>query len=184
MYQEIERQTREAVEELLSVARLREGDVFVVGCSTSEVAGQKIGTGSTPEIAAAILRGLYPPLKERGLYLAAQCCEHLNRALILERAAAERYRLEQVNAVPQLHAGGAFAMAVRAALDDPVAVEELHVARAGMDIGNTLIGMHLARVAIPVRVGVRRIGEAALVCARVRPKYVGGERAAYDPALR
>lgn len=154
MLDDIRRQTRSAILQLLEIARPRPQDIVVVGCSSSEVAGRRIGSTSSPEIAGAIFEGLYPVLQERELFLAAQCCEHLNRALIVERAAAERYRLEIVNAVPQPKAGGSFAAAAYAAFADPVAVEEVR-AVCGMDIGGTLIGMHLARVAVPVRAGQR-----------------------------
>lgn len=183
MYDEIGQAVKAALAELLEIAKLQEGDVLVVGCSTSEVGGHKIGSYSNTEIAAAILGGLYPALQERGIFLAAQCCEHLNRAIILERAAARHYGLEPVNVVPQPKAGGSFATAAYGAFQDPVAVEEIHVAKAGMDIGDTLIGMHMAKVAVPVRLGVKKIGEANLVCARTRPKFIGGVRAHYDESL-
>ena len=182
MLDDIRRQTRSAILQLLEIARPRPQDIGVVGCSSSEVAGRRIGSTSSPEIAGAIFEGLYPVLQERELFLAAQCCEHLNRALIVERAAAERYRLEIVNAVPQPKAGGSFAAAAYAAFADPVAVEEVR-AVCGMDIGGTLIGMHLARVAVPVRLDSGRIGEASLICARTRPKFIGGARAQYDDRL-
>ena len=182
MLDDIRRQTRSAILQLLEIARPRPQDIVVVGCSSSEVAGRRIGSTSSPEIAGAIFEGLYPVLQERELFLAAQCCEHLNRALIVERAAAERYRLEIVNAVPQPKAGGCFAAAAYAAFADPVAVEEVR-AVGGMDIGGTLIGMHLARVAVPVRLDSGRIGEASLICARTRPKFIGGARAQYDDRL-
>ncbi len=182
MYEEIAEQTKTAVSELLKVANLKEGDLFVVGCSSSEVGGHKIGTDSNEEIANSVFGAVYPLLKEKGIYLAAQCCEHLNRALILEGAAAERYRLPAVNVVPQPKAGGSFATAAYRTFEDPVAVEEIR-ARAGMDIGDTLIGMHLEPVAVPVRVSLKRIGEANLVCARCRPRFIGGERAHYDERL-
>ena len=182
MLDDIRRQTRSAILQLLEIARPRPQDIVVVGCSSSEVAGRRIGSTSSPEIAGAIFEGLYPVLQERELFLAAQCCEHLNRALIVERAAAERYRREIVNAVPQPKAGGSFAAAAYAAFADPVAVEEVR-AVCGMDIGGTLIGMHLARVAVPVRLDSGRIGEASLICARTRPKFIGGARAQYDDRL-
>ncbi len=182
MLDDIRRQTRSAILQLLEIALPRPQDIVVVGCSSSEVAGRRIGSTSSPEIAGAIFEGLYPVLQERELFLAAQCCEHLNRALIVERAAAERYRLEIVNAVPQPKAGGSFAAAAYAAFADPVAVEEVR-AVCGMDIGGTLIGMHLARVAVPVRLDSGRIGEASLICARTRPKFIGGARAQYDDRL-
>jgi uncharacterized protein (TIGR01440 family) len=182
MLNEIEKQARMAVTHLLDVARLKSGDIMVVGCSSSEICGKKIGSASSEETANAVFGAIYPVLKEKGIYLAAQCCEHLNRAIILEEAAAEKYRLPIVNAVPQPKAGGSFATAAYRAFEHPVAVESVQ-AHAGMDIGDTLIGMHLRPVAVPVRLDVKKIGEANLVCARTRPKYIGGERAHYDPEL-
>ena len=179
---EIEEQSRTALTELLDIAGLHAGQILVIGCSTSEIAGQKIGTGGNGELAAAVFAGIYPVLKEKGIFLAAQCCEHLNRALIIERRAAEEYGLEQVNAVPRLCAGGSFAAAAYAGFDEPVAAEHIR-AHAGMDIGSTLIGMHLRPVAVPVRLSVCKIGEAPLVCARTRPKFIGGSRAVYDEKL-
>ncbi len=179
MYEELAAEAETAVRELLEVARMKENGLFVVGCSSSEIGGHKIGSFSNPEIADAVFGAIYPLLKERKIFLAAQCCEHLNRALILERAAAEYYRLPVVNVVPQPKAGGSFATAAWHAFEEPVAVEEIR-AQAGIDIGDTLIGMHLRPVAVPVRVSVRKVGEANLVCARTRPKFIGGERAHYD----
>lgn len=181
-FEDIRNQARQAAIELLDAAKLVPGDLFVVGCSTSEVAGQTIGTGSSLDVAAALCDGLLPVLNERGVYLAAQCCEHLNRAVILEREAAEKAGLETVNVVPQLKAGGAFATTVYSRLNAPVAVEEVR-AKAGLDIGGTLIGMQLARVAVPVRLSVTQIGEARILCARTRPKFIGGVRALYDETL-
>lgn len=170
--------------ELCACAKLHPGDLVVIGCSSSEVGGHKIGTDSSPEIARQILEGILPVLQENGLYLAAQCCEHLGRALILERAAAERYHLPPVNVIPQPKAGGSFATAAFQAFSEPVAVESLQAqAAAGMDIGGTLIGMHLRPVAVPVRLSSRSLGEAVLLAARTRPKFVGGSRAVYDPNL-
>lgn len=178
----IEQQAYEAAREFLEAAKLRTGQILVVGCSTSEVGGAKIGTYSSPELAEAVFAGIYQAVKEAGAYLAAQCCEHLNRALILEEAAAEIYGYEMVNVVPQPKAGGSFATAAYKCFEHPVAVEHIK-AHAGMDIGDTLIGMHLKDVAVPVRISVKSIGEAHLVCARTRAKYIGGERAKYDEKL-
>ena len=175
----IKQQAKTAVRELLDVAKLRRGDVLVVGCSSSEVVGARIGKGSSAEAADAILAGIAPVLEEQGIYLAAQCCEHLNRALIMERTTAEKYGYEPVWVKPQPKAGGSFATAVWESMDDPVAVEEIK-AHAGMDIGATLIGMHLRRVAVPVRLSLNHIGQAPLVCARTRPAYIGGPRAQYQ----
>ncbi len=179
MKAQIREQVAAAIEELLQVANLQPGDILVVGCSSSEVLGEKIGTGSSMEVAAALLDGILPRLRERGVYLAAQCCEHLNRAIILETEAARAYGLEPVNVVPQPKAGGSFATTAWQRMVAPVAVESVR-AHAGMDIGGTLIGMHLRPVAVPVRLATRQIGEAVLLAARTRPKFIGGVRACYD----
>ncbi len=173
-------QVEQAARHLGEVAGLSPGQILVVGCSTSEVRGHKIGTASNLEVAEAVYRGLEPVVRERQLFLAVQCCEHLNRALVVERAAAERYNLEVVWVVPHLRAGGALATVALGKLDDPVVVEAV-AAHAGMDIGDTLIGMHLRRVAVPVRYEPRRVGQAHLTMARTRPRLIGGERARYAP---
>ena len=175
---EIRMQAEQAIKDLLAVAKLRPGDLLVIGCSSSEIVGQRIGKGSSMEAAEAVWEGIVPILSEQGIRLAAQCCEHLNRALIVERETAEKYGYEPVNVRPWAHAGGSFATAVWEHMEDPVAVEHIR-AHAGMDIGDTLIGMHLRDVAVPVRLKVKKIGQANLVCARTRPKYIGGERARY-----
>ena len=151
----------------------------MIGCSSSEIVGKRIGKGSSMEAAQAVFAGIYPVLKEKGIQLAVQCCEHLNRALILERETAEKRGYEIVNVMPQPHAGGSFAVTAWNAFASPVAVEAVQ-AEAGMDIGRTLIGMHLRRVAVPVRTSIDRIGEAIVICARTRPKYIGGPRAIYQ----
>lgn len=184
MYEELRQAAETAARELADAARLEAGDILVVGCSSSEIGGHRIGTDSNVDIADAVFSGIYGVLKEKNIYLAAQCCEHLNRALILEKEAAKAYGLEPVNVVPQKKAGGSFSTAAYAAFCHPVAVEEMHCAKAGMDIGDTLIGMHMAKVAVPVRLSVKKIGDANLVCARVRPKFIGGERAHYDENLK
>lgn len=168
-----------AAKELLEVAGLEPGELLVVGCSTSEVAGAGIGTFSSPELAEVVFGGIYQATQEADVYLAAQCCEHLNRALILEKEAALRYGYEVVNVMPQPKAGGSFATAAYKAFENPVAVERIR-AHGGIDIGDTLIGMHLRDVAVPVRIRIREIGDAHVVCARTRPKYIGGSRAVYD----
>lgn len=183
MIEQIKKEARTALEELLKVANLEKGDIIVVGCSTSEVMGEKVGTFSSLEVGRALVETLYPLVKERGCYLAAQCCEHLNRAVIIEREAARLWGLERVNAKPQLHAGGAFALSLWDTLDEPCAVEKVSAA-AGMDIGSVLIGMQLRPVAVPVRTSVDTIGKARLTVARTRPKFVGGERALYLDELR
>ncbi len=168
-----------AAKELLELAQPQENQILVVGCSTSEVGGAGIGTFSSPDLAEVVFGGVYQATQEAGIYLAAQCCEHLNRAVILEKEAVERYGYEAVNVVPQPKAGGSFATAAYKAFEHPVAVEHVR-AHAGLDIGDTLIGMHLREVAVPVRIRTKQIGDAHVVCARTRPKFIGGERAVYD----
>lgn len=165
--------------ELMDIAKPEAGDICVVGCSSSEIAGKRIGKASSPEIAQAVLDGILPVLKESGVYLAAQCCEHLNRALVLERVAARMYGYEEVYAVPQPDAGGAFSAAAYSAFSDPVVVEWIN-ASCGIDIGGTLIGMHLKAVAVPLRLSIDKVGEATINCARTRPKYIGGARTKYE----
>lgn len=178
-YTQLTAQARQATEELLEAAHLETGDIFVVGCSSSEIMGGHIGHDSSIEAAAAVLAGVLPPLQEQGVYLAAQCCEHLNRAIVLEREAAKAYGCQIVAAIPQPHAGGSWATSCWRAFKDPVLVEEVRAA-AGMDIGGTLIGMHLRRVAVPVRLSLDHIGQAILLCARTRPPFIGGARAVYS----
>jgi len=177
---DIEKACFEAAEELCSVAKAKAGDIFVVGCSSSEITGGKIGTASSPETAEAVIRGLRRAREPRGIYLAAQCCEHLNRAIIVERAAVPGAYC--VNVVPQPKAGGSFATAAYKHFKDPVALESI-AADLGLDIGGTLIGMHLKPVAVPVRLSVKNVGEAILLAARTRPKFIGGCRAVYDEDL-
>lgn len=183
MYEEITQQARQAVTELIDIAGLKRGDLFVIGCSSSEIVGERIGKGSSMEAAQAVFDGVYPVLKERGIYIAAQCCEHLNRALILQAEATEKFGYEPVNIRPWTHAGGSFATTVWERLAQPVAVEHIR-AKAGLDIGATLIGMHLKEVAVPVRLSIKQIGEAPIICARTRPRFIGGERARYVDALK
>ena len=174
--------------ELCDIAKVREGGIVVVGCSSSEVSGGVIGHDSSPDIAAAVYRGSSSVLTERKLYLAAQCCEHLNRAIVVEREAVAAalavaplgltvYR--EVNAVPQPKAGGSFGTCAYRSMKDPVVLDGI-AADAGMDIGGTLIGMHLKKVAVPVRLSVKKIGCADILAARTRIPFTGGGRAVYD----
>ncbi|MBE6529606.1 MAG: TIGR01440 family protein [Ruminococcaceae bacterium] len=175
----IAKQGVRAFEELIEVAGLTKGQILVVGCSSSEIVGETIGKGSSFETANELFEAIYPVLKEKGIFLAAQCCEHLNRALIVERECAEKYGLDPVCVVPYPKAGGSFATAAWRHFEAPVAVEHIR-AHAGIDIGGVLIGMHLREVAVPVRLSVKKIGEASILCARTRPKLIGGERAKYE----
>lgn len=173
----IKQECENAVNELIEVARLKKGNIMVIGCSTSEVLGAKIGTNSDPDTAKNIFDGIYGVLKKKGIYLAVQCCEHLNRAIVVERDACPY--AEEVNVIPQKKAGGSLATVAYTAFKNPIVIEEIK-ADAGLDIGNTLIGMHLKKVAVPVRLSTPKIGNAPLVAARVRPKFIGGVRAIYD----
>jgi len=178
---QVRQQAAAAASELAEAAHLRRGQIVVVGCSTSEVVGHQVGSWSTPEVAGAIFEGLNSVFGPMGVYIAAQCCEHLNRAIIVEHEAVPT--LDIVNVVPQPKAGSSFATAVYKACRHPVAVEEIR-ADAGLDIGGTLIGMHLKKVAVPVRLAQNHIGSAILLAARTRPKFIGGDRAVYDEALK
>lgn len=175
-------QAESATRELIEKTGLKKGDLLVVGCSSSEVCGDKIGSNSSIETADAVFGAIYRVACEKGVFLAAQCCEHLNRAIIIEEEYAKKYNLETVNVVPQPKAGGSFATKAYKEFKNAVAVEEIK-ADAGMDIGDTLIGMHLKKVAVPLRISVKKIGCANLVCARTRPKFIGGSRANYNEDL-
>ncbi|MBR3592775.1 MAG: TIGR01440 family protein [Clostridia bacterium] len=183
MLSNIKTQAKQAVTELIEISKIKSGDILVIGCSSSEIMGGDIGKASSMDAAKAVFDGIYPILKEKGIYLAAQCCEHLNRAIIIEQSAAEKFNLEIVNVMPQPKAGGSFATTVWQNMEHPVAVEHIK-ASAGLDIGNTLIGMHLKEVAVPVRLSINKIGKAPIVCARTRPKFIGGERAHYCEDLK
>lgn len=166
------------LDEFAQQASLKKGQLFIVGCSTSEVKGEKIGTAGGIEIAQALYAPLAKFAEKHQLYLAFQGCEHINRGLTMERAAAERYSLEEVAVVPVVKAGGSMSTYAYRQLEEAVVVEEAQ-GHAGVDIGQTLIGMHLKKVAVPVRTSVKLIGEAVVTVAKTRPKLIGGERAVY-----
>lgn len=176
---ELYNQAYSAAKELIETANLKSGDLVVIGCSTSEVIGERIGTSGTLETAQQIVNGLLDAFTPLGIHIAAQCCEHLNRALVIEKDEAVKRNYEEVLVVPHPHAGGSFGTAVYHTFENPVMVEEIK-ADAGIDIGNTLIGMHLKRVAVPVRLKNNVIGKATLNAARTRAKLIGGERAKYE----
>lgn len=182
MLEKISSDIKAVLDEFLPLAKLKEGSVIVLGFSTSEAGGGLIGQHSSLEVADAVYSVLYTELKNKGIYLAAQCCEHLNRALVVEAELALKLNLEVVNAVPQLHAGGASAVTAYSTFENPVVVEHIR-ADAGIDIGGTLIGMHLKEVAVPVHTSQKTVGSATVLCARVRPKFIGGERAVYNNDL-
>lgn len=176
----VRQQVALAAGELIRTAALMPGQLLVVGCSTSEVAGSRIGSAGSLEVAKAVLEPLWAVTQDAAVHLACQCCEHLNRALVVTAECADRYALETVTVVPVPKAGGAFAARAMDHMPGAVVVEDLRgQAHAGLDIGQTLIGMHLRRVAVPVRLGEKAIGHAVLTAARTRPKLIGGERAMY-----
>ena len=165
--------------EVIEKANLSKGDILVVGCSSSEIGGAVIGTDSNEDIAGQVFSGIYSAVKKKGVFLAAQCCEHLNRAIIIENELCEKLQLQKVWVVPKKKAGGSFGTSAWANFVNPCAVEHIK-ADAGMDIGGTLIGMHLKEVAVPMRISTNKIGNANLICAYTRPKYIGGPRAEYE----
>lgn len=182
MLDKIKNDITTALEELYTVAKPEDNAILVVGCSTSEVIGKKIGTSGSEMAAEAIYSAVSEFCSKKKLFLAAQCCEHLNRSLVVEKECAKMYGLVRVNAVPHAHAGGAFGTAAYNNMKTPYLVESV-VADMGIDIGNTLIGMHIRPVCVPVRVSVKTVGEAPITLARSRCKYVGGERAHYNPEI-
>ncbi|MEQ2529540.1 TIGR01440 family protein [Bacillaceae bacterium CLA-AA-H227] len=177
--QDLEQQLGKILNEFQQQVTLRKNQVFVVGCSTSEVIGQKIGTAGSLDVAAMIFNQLQALQKKTGIQLAFQCCEHLNRAIVVERDTAEGRGLDEVTVVPVRRAGGAMATYAYQHLHDPVVVEHIR-AEAGIDIGDTLIGMHLKHVAVPVRVSLKSLGNAHITLATTRPKLIGGARAVYE----
>ncbi len=177
---ELFEQTTAVIKEFGEKAKLKSGDIVVVGCSTSEIIGSKIGTNSNPDVAFVIFNAINEYAKKEGWKLAFQCCEHLNGAIVVERSTVPTK--ESVNVIPRPKAGGSMATQAYQNFDDPVVVEEIK-ADAGIDIGFTLIGMHLKNVAVPLRLNNNKIGEAIVIAARTRPKFIGGTRAEYDKDL-
>ena len=177
---ELYEQATAVMRELGEKTKLKPGDIVVIGCSTSEIIGSKIGTISSPDVAGIVFKGIYDYAKEKRWRLAFQCCEHLNRAIVVERSTVPNADI--VNVVPQPKAGGSMATQAYANFEDPVVVEEIR-ADAGIDIGFTLIGMHLKKVAVPLRLENNKIGEATVLAARTRPRFIGGSRAIYNDEL-
>lgn len=180
MFESLTEQAILLTEELCEKAKLQKGQILVVGCSTSEICGDRIGSNSNLDAAKAVFSGIYSVTEQHGIWLAAQCCEHLNRAIIIEQEAVSGQEI--VNVIPQPKAGGSFATTAWHTFRHPVALEEIR-ADAGLDIGDTLIGMHLKKVAVPVRLTHGEIGQAHITAARVRPKFIGGIRAIYNEEL-
>ena len=166
------------LETITSQVHLDENKMFIAGVSTSEIVGKRIGSAGSEEAAEALYQEFAKLRDETGVHLAFQCCEHLNRALVLERKTAQAFWLDEVTAIPHRKAGGAMASHAYQQFNDPVLVEHVK-ADAGIDIGDTMIGMHLKHVAVPLRGDVKEIGEAHVTMAKTRPKLVGGIRAHY-----
>ena len=182
MNKEIIEQTKKVFDEVMEKANLKEGDILVIGCSTSEINGSPMGTDSNLALAQDVYSAFYDKLKSMGVYMAVQCCEHLNRALVVEKSLADKLCLERVNVVPQPKAGGSSATTAFSLFDNPVVVEHIK-ADAGIDIGGVLIGMHLKETAVPLKMTNKKIGKAIIIAARTRPKFIGGARAVYDENL-
>lgn len=175
----------EQIEQLLAEfeehVSLTAGQILVVGCSTSEIVGKRIGHGGTLEVAEAVYHPLKTFADKHNVFLAFQGCEHINRAITIEKQAAEAYRLDVVSVIPVREAGGSLSAYAYRQLQQPVVVESLAgQAYAGIDIGQTLIGMHLKHVVVPVRTSISHVGEAVVTLATTRPKLIGGERAQYQ----
>ena len=169
---------RTVLDDFFHLAEFKQGQILVFGCSTSEVLGRPIGQGSSAEVAEVLLPPLLEQIRLRDAFLAVQGCQHLNRALVVEEACAERYGLEQVLAVPALNAGGAMAVQAWNSFVEPLMVERIQ-GHGGIDVGDTFIGMHLRPVVVPVRTRIKELGGAHLTFAHTRPRYIGGPRAVY-----
>ncbi|CDE72898.1 uPF0340 protein CLOBOL_05239 [Acidaminococcus sp. CAG:917] len=181
---DLKEQIKNSLFEIIELSKIKKGQILLIGCSTSEVSGFKIGSHSAEDVGYELAQTALDILNEKGIYIAAQCCEHLNRAVVVSREAISKFNLEEVNVVPWLKGGGSFATATYKLLGDDAAVVETIKADAGLDIGAVMIGMRLKEVAVPVRLKNNKIGEAAVSGARVRPKFIGGERAKYNEDLK
>ncbi|WP_156291991.1 TIGR01440 family protein [Oceanobacillus salinisoli] len=177
--EDVKQNIDELMEEWLQSGHLRQGDIFVIGCSTSEIAGKRIGTSGSEEIAGIIFQAMNKLRDKAGVRLAFQCCEHLNRALVVERETVREQHLEEVSVVPVPKAGGSMASYAYKHMHDPAVVEFI-TAQAGVDIGETMIGMHIQHVAVPLRLKQRFVGDARVTAAYSRPKLIGGARANYE----
>lgn len=175
---EIQKETIQILKDVIEKADLKKGTLFVLGLSTSEVLGSHIGKESSQEIGEIIVKTILDILGEKGIHLAVQGCEHVNRALVVERQVADQFGLEIVSVLPTLHAGGSAQLAAFQFMKDPVEVEFIK-AHAGLDIGDTAIGMHVKHVQVPIRPFLREIGQAHVTALASRPKLIGGARAHY-----
>ena len=178
MYEELTAQAKQAVTELLDAAKLKPGKIFVVGCSSSEMVGARIGKGSVPELGEIVAEAMLAACKGHGVHAAFQCCEHLNRGIVVEKAVLKELGLTQVRAIPQPKAGGSVPAAAWKKMEKPALAVSIQ-ADAAIDIGDTLVGMHIRPVAVPLRISTSHVGHANLVMAYSRLPYIGGARAVY-----
>lgn len=174
---------KKVMDNIVSEIKNLEGKILLIGCSTSEVSGAKIGTSGNSDAAEQMGEVFFEYAQKYGFNLAFQCCEHLNRSLVVDRELQEKKNLVEVNAIPVKRAGGAMAEEAYKRFENPCLVESIE-ADMGLDIGFTLIGMNLKKVAVPVRLKEDKIGEAKVIFAKTRPKYVGGERAIYNSSIK
>ena len=172
---QIEKDAKRVTLELLQAAKLDPKDAVVIGGSTSEIVGEHLGSNTNLEVAKAVVKTIVNVLKEKDIYPVIQSCEHINRALVVEREYAKLHNLEPVNVIPVETAGGGFSTAAMEILDDPVVVERVGV-DAGIDIGDVFIGMHIKNVGVVVRSDIKQIGKAHLSMIRTRLKLIGGDR--------
>lgn len=178
-FEQIKKDFVELTEEFFQKIKIKKNNILILGCSTSEITGGMIGKASAPEVGAFLIDYLYEKCVEYKVDLAVQCCEHLNRAIVIENGIAENQKLEIVSAIPKTKAGGSIAESAYKRFKNPVLVEFIK-ADFGIDIGDTFIGMHLKHVAVPLRLNKSNIGKANVKCAVTRPKYIGGKRAQYE----
>ncbi|MGK4466361.1 TIGR01440 family protein [Mammaliicoccus sciuri] len=169
---------KQLLNELKSIDFFNNQELCIIGCSTSEVKGSKIGSDGSIDVAKVIYESLDFIHKETGVHFAFQGCEHINRAITIEREIFDPYTMTEVSVVPQANAGGSLSTYAYQHMKDPIVVEHIKCDK-GIDIGQTLIGMHLKHVAVPVSIETKRIGEAIVTIAKSRPKLIGGERAKY-----
>ena len=167
------------LDELKSQSFFKKDEMCVIGCSTSEVIGEKIGSVGSMEVAETIFNELERIKRETGVSFALQGCEHINRAITIEREDYNPFTMEEVTVVPDVHAGGSLATYAYQHMKDPIVIEYIKVPK-GIDIGQTLIGMHINHVCVPLRTSVKKVGEAIVTIATSRPKKIGGERAKYE----
>ena len=162
-------------DELKDMSFFKKGELCIIGCSTSEVIGEKLVQWDQWILLKKALKQIE---KDTGVSFVFQGCEHINRAITMESTNFNPLTMEEVTVVPDVHAGGSLSTYAYQHMKDPIVVEHITVPK-GIDIGQTLIGMHIKHVCVPVRTSVKQVGEAIVTIATSRPKKIGGERAKY-----